>query len=196
MQVVVSTDKNFLAWQGFDLFPRDLNSAPEATPKAYRILRSTTLDDFKKLVAGDIGVDADLLRPWSVVGRQNNTIRPDTPLDPNSPTMEDALVKVQNKTPFRVWIETVSRSPEGKPEFVDRVAPSIGQNPSKPILLFLKHFNTEKQTLTGAGHIYVGSGGRVSDMVPEVLERMGWPANTELKLWEVSGPIFDVRKHH
>jgi len=186
MQVSVSTDNNFKAWQGFDLFPRnDQNVKAEAVPKVYRLLRSTTLTNFRKMIAEDLKIDADLVRPWSVVGRQNATIRPDTPLDPHSPTIEEALIKVQNKAPFRLWIEVLERSAEGKPEVVDRVVSVPGQAASKPILLFLKHFDTDKQSLTGSGHVYVSSGGRVSDMISQILESMSWPAGTELRFWEV-----------
>lgn len=187
MQVSVSTDDHFKAWQGFDLFPRgDQNVAPEAVPKVYRLLRSTSLADFRKMIAEDLKVDADLIRPWSVVGRQNATIRPDTPLDPNSPTIEEALIKGQNKAPFRLWIEILDRNASGKAELVERVAASPGQPPARPTLLFLKHFDTEKQSLTGIGHIYVSSAGKVSDMIPQILEIMKWPTGTELRFWEVS----------
>lgn len=187
MQVSVSTDNNFKAWQGFDLFPRnDQNVKAEAVPKVYRLLRSTTLNDFRKMIADDLGVDADLVRPWSVVGRQNATIRPDTPLDANSPTIEEALIKVQNKAPFRLWIEILDRNAEGKAELVDRVTSTSGQAAAKPVLLFLKHFDTDKQTLTGTGHVYISSTGKVADMIPQILESMSWPFGTELRFWEVS----------
>jgi len=187
MNVSVSTDNNFKAWQGFDLFPRnDQNVKPEAVPKVHRLLRSTTLDNFRQMMADDLKVDADLVRLWSVVGRQNATIRPDTPLDPSSPTIEEALIKVQSKAPFRLWIEILGRNVDGRPELVDRVVSSPGQPASRPVLLFLKHFDTDKQTLTGSGHVYVSSAGKVSDMIPQILESMSWPAGTELKFWEVS----------
>lgn len=186
MQVVVCTDKNFNAWEGFDLFPRDQNAKPEAAPKVHRLLRATTPTDFKQLVADDLGLEADLIRPWSVVARQNATIRPDTPLDANSPTIEDALVKVQNKPPFRVWIETVKRKADGTPAWSDNLINTGIGAPARPILLFLKHFDTEQQSLTGIGHVYANRQGKISDIVPEVLELMNWPAGTELRMWEVS----------
>lgn len=197
MQVSVSTDNNFKAWQGFDLFPRnDQNVPTEAVPKVHRLLRSTTLTDFRKMIADDLNVDAELVRPWSVVGRQNATIRPDTPLDTNSPTIEEALIKVQNKAPFRLWIEILTRNADGKPEQVERVISSPGQQAARPVLLFLKHFDTDKQTLTGSGHVYVSSTGKVSDMISQILENMGWPTGTDLRFWEVSMGMFSLPYIH
>ena len=64
-------------------------------------------------------------------------------------------------------------------------------DPSKPeptaqhIMIFLKHFDTSKQTLTGIGKVYVGRMNKVVDLVPLINERMRWPPGTSIKLYEV-----------
>lgn len=52
-------------------------------------------------------------------------------------------------------------------------------------MVFLKHFDTSKQTLLGAGKAYVPRNSKVGDLYPVINERMRWPAGTPLKLYEV-----------
>jgi ubiquitin carboxyl-terminal hydrolase 7 len=52
-------------------------------------------------------------------------------------------------------------------------------------MVFLKHFDTSKQTLLGAGKAYVPRNSKVGDLCPVINERMRWPAGTPLKLYEV-----------
>jgi len=52
-------------------------------------------------------------------------------------------------------------------------------------MVFLKHFDTYKQTLLGAGKIYMLRTSKVGDLIPIVNERMHFPASTNLKLYEV-----------
>ena len=56
--------------------------------------------------------------------------------------------------------------------------------PPQSIMIFLKHFDTSKQTLYGVGKIFVSKHAKVGDLVPIINERMRWP-ETPLKLYEV-----------
>lgn len=53
------------------------------------------------------------------------------------------------------------------------------------IMIFLKHFDTSKQTLYGVGKAYVLRSTKVGDLVGLINERMRWPSGTPLKLYEV-----------
>ena len=52
-------------------------------------------------------------------------------------------------------------------------------------MIFLKHFDTSKQTLYGVGKVYVPRGSKVGDLTPLINERMRWTPGTPLKLFEV-----------
>ena len=67
----------------------------------------------------------------------------------------------------------------------DRMLPDV--LPST-LMIFLKHFDTSKQTLYGIGKIYVLRSSKVGDLVGVVNERMRWPSGTPLKLYEVCDP--------
>ena len=52
-------------------------------------------------------------------------------------------------------------------------------------MIFLKHFDTTRQTLYGVGKTYVQRNAKVSDLNGFINEKMRWPAGTPLKLYEV-----------
>lgn len=64
-------------------------------------------------------------------------------------------------------------------------------DPMKPevmagsIMIFVKHFDTSKQTLYGVGKVYVLRSSKVGDLVGIINERMRWAPGTPLKLYEV-----------
>jgi len=53
-------------------------------------------------------------------------------------------------------------------------------------MVFLKHFDTSKQTLYGVGKVYMSRTSKVGDLVPVINERMRWTPGTPLKLYEVN----------
>ena len=57
-------------------------------------------------------------------------------------------------------------------------------------MIFLKHFDTSKQTLYGVGKVHVQRASKVSDLVPIINERMRWTPGTPLKLYEVCFPLY------
>jgi ubiquitin carboxyl-terminal hydrolase 7 len=55
-------------------------------------------------------------------------------------------------------------------------------------MVFLKHFDTSKQTLHGIGKCYAQRNAKISDLVPTINERMRWATGTPLKLYEEIKP--------
>ena len=108
-----------------------------------------------------------------MVNRQNKTIRPDQPLPEPEMTIDEAYSKYGGRDKsFRLFLERASQVEEGKPMWPDIQPPNITNN--QPMLIFLKYFNTEAQTLKGVGHIYVKKQCKVAEMVPMILQLMGW----------------------
>lgn len=52
-------------------------------------------------------------------------------------------------------------------------------------MIFLKHFDTSRQTLLGVGKFYVQRNSKVGDLFQAINEKMRWPVGTPLKLYEV-----------
>lgn len=56
-------------------------------------------------------------------------------------------------------------------------------------MVFLKNFDTSKQTLYGVGKVYVSRNTKVQDLQLSINERMRWTPGTPLKLYEVPSPF-------
>ena len=61
------------------------------------------------------------------------------------------------------------------------------------IMIFLKQFDTSKQSLFGLGKHYVQRNAKVGDLVPIINERMGWASGTPIKLYEVGFSLIACR---
>ncbi|KAF2626733.1 cysteine proteinase [Macroventuria anomochaeta] len=185
MDIAVASEENFKAYQGFDIVPWKGDSETAAHPKVHRVRRSMTMAQFNTLVGQDLGIDGDMLRPWSMVNRQNGTIRPDTPLEFPDMTVEEASAKHGTKqSVFRLWMEKAAqRDADGAPMFGEKLLELKGVS-DKPIMLFLKHFDANTQSLFGITTFYAGYQDRVSDLCPTISNNLNWPSGTQMKLSE------------
>jgi ubiquitin carboxyl-terminal hydrolase 7 len=185
LQVKVISDLNFIHHQGFDLatWEQDAEDVTVA-PRSYRTLKAMTVGEFSDQVAKDLNVESGQVRVWVMVNRQNKTVRPDQPLVDPEMTMEEAQAKHGTRTSdFRLWIEVAELGESGNPSWPDTSQP---QNP--PILVFLKYFDPETQTLRGSGHVYVRKNDKVSELFSSILASKKWPTNTQVKLFEEIKP--------
>lgn len=171
LSVGIVTEENFKAYQGFDLINWEADPNSPSSPKTHRILRTMTVSEFAKSLAEDEGFPPGHVRLWVMVNRQNKTVRPDQPLtDPNM-TIDEAYSKHGSRDKnFRLWLETAYEVKDGKPIWPD-MQPQTSNN--IPALVFLKHFDTENQTLLGVGHVYARKQSKVADMVPLIQKLMG-----------------------
>lgn len=206
LPVRVITDDTFRAFSGTDLTVWDLkHEFDPAAPRSYRLLRKTTIQELIDTIAEDTESDPRRIRVWCMVNRQNKTVRPDVPiLEPNI-TIEDAHQKLAGtKTQdLRLWAEMLEDTgPGGEPHAVTHSAlPNGSILKTDIIVLFLKWFDIENQTLIGVGHVYISREKKVEDLVPEILKKIGWPERSEsgerqqLKLFEASSPYVSSLTH-
>lgn len=194
MMARVITDDTFRQYGGTDLCTFDANPEVDvAAPRSYRLRRTMTMEEFVHQVAADIGQDGRKVRLWLMVNRQNKTIRPDQPIMDLGPTVEDIFTRsaAHRDTSLRVWAEVAEElNAEGEPVWPSYQSQSNGVVvKNETILLLLKHFDYAQQTLTGVGHVYIGKERKVEELVPLILQKMGWgeklPSDEKLLLWEV-----------
>ncbi|KAF2703011.1 cysteine proteinase [Pleomassaria siparia CBS 279.74] len=186
MDIAVASEQNFKHYQGFDIVPWKADPENPAHPKFYRALRATTMSQFTHSVAEDLGLEKDMIRPWAMVNRQNGTCRPDVPITYFDMTVEEASSKFGTKTAqFKIWMETATgRDEEGAPVYGDSAVEAKSQQGSRPVMLFLKFFDTKTQSLFGIGNFYANHQDKVLDISPQIMKLMGWPAGTSFKLSE------------
>ncbi|KAI4116187.1 MAG: hypothetical protein LQ345_003350 [Seirophora villosa] len=177
LHVHVVTDDNFKAHQGFDLTSWEIESNAPSSPQMYRVLKNSTVGDFTRTVAESLQVPPEQARLWAMVNRQNKTTRPDQPLPDLNMTITEAYSRFSTRDkPFRLWVETATTVEDGQ-----ALWPNVNPSPSlaAPILIFLKHFNPDDQTLKGVGHIYMRKTSKVADMIPAIQQLMGWSPSRE-----------------
>ncbi|KAM5342649.1 hypothetical protein ACJ41O_013615 [Fusarium nematophilum] len=197
MMAKVITDKTFQQFGGTDLCQFEANpDADPSAPKFYRVRRAMTMEEFVTQVAEDMGEDPKKVRLWLMVNRQNKTIRPDQPIMDLRPTVEETYARsaAHRDTSLRVWAEVAEDvDADGEP-----IWPSYQSQPNgvivknDTILLLLKHFDSETQSLSGVGHVYISKEKKVEELVPLILKKMGWgdklPTDEKLSLWEEIKP--------
>lgn len=148
-------------------------------------------------VAHDLNQDPKRVRLWVMVNRQNKTTRPDQPFMDLRPAIEEIYTRAvgtSRDSALRVWAEVADEvDAQGNaiwPTYQSNANGVVVKNDL--ILLFLKHFDAEKQRLEGVGHIYVSKEKKIEELVPVIARKMGWgdklPAGEQLSMWEEIKP--------
>lgn len=197
INIRVITADTYRAHGGVDL--TDFNADPAVFPAAargYRLLKKATLKDLAARVGEETKTDPRRIRFWCMVNRQNKTVRPDAPILGRDIALEDAHTKLagSKSAELRLWAETAEEvDAEGEPIWPASQNTQNGTPPRTDLMvLFLKYFDVDNQTLSGIGHIYVSREKKVEDLVPIIMKTMGWPEKlpngekAQLKLFEVS----------
>ncbi|KAF9532244.1 hypothetical protein CPB83DRAFT_847503 [Crepidotus variabilis] len=173
----VITDETFSQHEGFDLASFDEKNWPPSDLPSFRVLKTENYSTFKSRVALHFGYPESQIRLWVLVNRQNKTVRPDTPIPENEPALTVEVIRnnmAARQNDLRLYLDII-------PD------PSKPEPPPQSIMIFLKHFDTFKQTLYGVGKVYISKTSKVSDLVPLINERMRW-IGTPLKLYEEIKP--------
>ena len=199
MNVQVASEENFRNYHGTDLIPWGTDDELDpAAPKIYRLKKDMTITDFTQYMAEQQGAEVELIRPWIMVNRQNGTVRPDQPLNWPDMTLAEAADKFTTRNSgFRIFMEETERGPDGTPMWGDDdlstpASPAVNGNVTfqqqqmsrKPYLIFLKHFDVDRQMLEGVGHIYMNPADKAIDLAAPILQIMGWEAGESLELFE------------
>jgi ubiquitin carboxyl-terminal hydrolase 7 len=187
----VITEDTYRAHGATDLtsFERVHSEDEPAAPRFYRLLRKSTVKELMAKVGADTNVDPKRIRLWAMVNRQNKTIRPDAPVADINATIEDTYQRLggSKAAELRLWAEVAEDvNSDGDAIWPATPSQTNGNVPKTDlIVLFLKWFDLESQSLSGAGHIYISREKKVEDLVPVILKKMGWTEKTQLRLFEV-----------
>ncbi|KAL8868468.1 MAG: hypothetical protein Q9174_004972, partial [Haloplaca sp. 1 TL-2023] len=186
LPISVITEENFNAFQGLDLTDWQADPANPAAPQTYKVLRSSTVGEFAKTVAESLRLPAEQIRLWVMVNRQNKTVRPEQPLLVLNMTINAAHTSHGSRDkPFRFYAESSAIVRDGQVQWLNSI-PTAGA--PAPVLIFIKYFNTDEQTLKGVGHIYMKKTSKVAEMIPAIQQLMGWssPGKETTSSWSNS----------
>ncbi|PPQ74003.1 hypothetical protein CVT26_006372 [Gymnopilus dilepis] len=174
----VITDDTFAQHEGFDLATFDEKNWPPSDLPSFRVLKQENYSTFKTRVARHFNYPENQIRLWVLVNRQNKTVRPDTPIPENEPALTVEVIRnnmAARQNDLRLYLDVIP----------DPTKPEI---PPQSIMIFLKHFDTSKQSLYGVGKVYMPRTSKVADLLPIINEKMRWTPGTPLKLYEEIKP--------
>ncbi|KAF8201450.1 hypothetical protein BJ912DRAFT_1019409 [Pholiota molesta] len=174
----VITDETFMRHEGFDLATFDEKNWPPSELPSFRVLKQENYSTFKSRVAHHFSLPENQVRLWVLVNRQNKTVRPDTHIPENEPTLTVEVIRnnmAARQNDLRLYLDVIADPTKPEP-------------PAQSIMIFLKHFDTSKQSLFGIGKVYMARNSKVSDLIPVINERMRWTPGTPLKLYEEIKP--------
>ncbi|KAI8149390.1 hypothetical protein BJV82DRAFT_587918 [Fennellomyces sp. T-0311] len=180
-EVSIITDASFRANRNsFDLF--DLNH--HSLRKISVDKTTATLSTLEAAVSEQVGISPENFRLWMICERYNNTIRPDEIV--GSQTKKEELVgeyitqcaKLGDQS-YMMYLETP-------------ISPQL--SPSQ-ILLFIKYFDIEVQSVQGVGHIVVDANDQVESISGIINALVGTPIDMQLDIYEEIKPGMIDRLH-
>lgn len=87
LTVKVVTDETFSRHQGFDLAVFDKWKSSLSDLPTFRVLKQETYSIFKSRVVQRFGYPESQIRLWVLTDRQNKTVRPNTHVPENEPSL-------------------------------------------------------------------------------------------------------------
>ncbi|KAF9301521.1 hypothetical protein BGZ74_006608 [Mortierella antarctica] len=179
------SDIDFKAHSGFDLYN------PMTHPgKHIKVRKQETFGAFRGAVANSYGYPEDRLSVWTLVKRQNDTVRTDSPIPDTELNTSMEVIKekfgTRSQADMRLYIEVsdkTAKTPNGKSSWFQN------DSQSGTIMIFIKYYDPFTSTLEGVGKLHVQKQSKVGEIVPQLLEKKGLPSGTAVKLFEEIKPM-------
>ncbi|RIB20287.1 ICP0-binding domain of ubiquitin-specific protease 7-domain-containing protein [Gigaspora rosea] len=185
LHTMIVTPETFARHQGFDLANFDDQRYQLSEIPQFNVLKSETYKTFKTMTALKFGYRAEQIRFWVFVNRQNKTVRPDTLIIDNffGMTMEEIHTKMAaGQNDLKLFLEAADKPINDHAWF-----PHTGGN-SPNIIVFIKYFKPNTQSLEGLGYLYVQKLDKVCDIIPILCEKKEFPPHTPLKIYKEIKP--------
>ena len=144
----------------------------------FRVLKNEPFVSFKARLANHFELPEQLVRLWVLVNRQNKTVRPDAIVPENDPSLTLEVVRdrmASRQNDLRFFMEVLDPNSLA----MAHLDPATRND---AIMIFLKYFDTSRQSLLGVSRMYVQRHMKVSDLVPTINELMRWPPATQVKM--------------
>ncbi|KAG8880707.1 hypothetical protein FRB97_000583 [Tulasnella sp. 331] len=159
------------------------DEVPKAsTSSALEIDQGDTVSTVTEKLVDHYKIPAPQIRLWVMARRLNQTIRPETMLRGTDATKTIEAIRKQmtkDQSPeLCLYLELLPPRPEIRTPIAD----------AEQILLFFKYFNIAKQTISGAFKVSISKKTLVSRLRTVACERMRWPLQTPVMLYEEVKP--------
>lgn len=174
MSINVLLEDSFDGHQGNDLYDPE-----RALYRVFRIKKTATVGEMMEILADSFKYPPEQIRPWPFSHRSNQTLRPSL-LDLESDLHKNVLDASENQNPWNIFLELLP------PDSGLNALPTFDKD--SDVLLFFKLYDPKQKKIHYCGHHYLPVTSRLSDLVPLLNERAGFPPDTELVLYEEIRP--------
>ncbi|RIB26131.1 hypothetical protein C2G38_2240942 [Gigaspora rosea] len=177
MSIGVISEEMFKSHKGFDLVNFNNKQYPLSEVSQFKFLKNRTYYAFKKMVAANFEVPIDKIRFRIVKDRLNKTIRPHNviPDDFLNKSMKEIKAKLAGGcSELRLYMEILET-----PINIKKKSTQTGE-----IIIFIKYFNPDAQSLECLGQLYVQKGSKINTIFPFLRKKKQLQQNTPLDIYE------------
>ncbi|KAJ3409581.1 hypothetical protein HDV05_004398 [Chytridiales sp. JEL 0842] len=180
LNVKVLFDEQIKEHRGFDLCNFNDKNYPLTTLPQYKVRKEDTLRSFKEMLASNVSVPIERLRLWTMVGRQNHTVRPDSILPESELDKTLEMIHARYSKPsvdLRLYAEIINP---------DQVVDELVQG---QFVIFLKYYDPVTQKMQYVGNTVVKTPSmKIAEITSILAEKAGLPKGTSLLLFEEIKP--------
>lgn len=156
----------------------DLFDLEKVHCRSFKLKKTQTIGDLMSTFKDAFCTPVIRMRLWPLVQRQNQVNRPSFFFSKDDQTKPIAqCAEMQN--PWLVFLELLP------PDSGQLALPMF--NKDRQVLLFFKFYDPAMKRLNYCGLGYYSRTQKVLELVPDLNRRVGWPADTELTLYEEQG---------
>ncbi|GAA5807685.1 hypothetical protein MFLAVUS_001059 [Mucor flavus] len=183
VKVAVVTDNSFKDYQGFNLAVfDDRYLEASAGVDIFKALKTEKVSTFKQQLMDHYKLEPERFRLWSILYRQNKTVRVDQPLTSADEKLtvekmrETTCVSSQSNGFTKLYLEIAEN---------DKPLPVLKND---QMLIFIKYFDVHQQKLRGLGHLFVSLNEKIGSIMSTLAERAGLTKSTSIQLFEEVKP--------
>lgn len=192
------TNKLFKKYEGFDLGASE-RLAPtgpyteEDSPYTLRVLKEKKFTEIFTELKESLDIDGESVNFWIMNYRRNQTLRPSSQLQYDNLTVGEIYEKFLSKkhSSANLWIEEPENDLNtaiGEESTVAETQETELVTSSEKILMFLKYFDPENQSLKGLTHFYTDSDATIESLIPKINKYLNFDPDQTLDLFEEIQP--------
>lgn len=174
MTINVLLEDSFDGHQGNDLYDPE-----RALFRVFKIKKMATIAEMMEMLADAFKYPPEHIRPWPFSQRSNQTVRPSV-LDLEADLHKNVIDAAENMNPWNIFLELLP------PDSGQATLPTFDKETD--VLLFFKMYDPKQKKIHYCGHSYLPVTSKLSEIIPLLNERAGFPPDTELFLYEEIRP--------
>ncbi|XP_077294716.1 ubiquitin-specific protease 7 isoform X2 [Arctopsyche grandis] len=176
MTVNVLLEDAFVGHQGNDLYDPE-----KANYRVFRVKKQATVQELLQMLAENFNYPVHQIRPWPFSARSNHTCRP-TCLDIVNDLNKTMVDITDNTTMWNLFLELLPAD-SGLTHL-----PTFDKD--NDVALFFKMYDPRNKKIHYCGHHYLPISSKLTDLIPLLNQRAGFPPDTYLTLYEEIKPDF------